>query len=302
MENNDQMIPIELELSKKGRLVFEPCPEYLLGKPPRTQIDRELWVKISQDVKKGKQCEICSEKATDAHEQYQYFERHVIRQGIVIVQKLVGIIPVCQRCHRAIHFDQELHDQKKQRHLRQNESEYNKSKEMAAWNREIGDPYRMAGFYESKMSELTYFSEWDSVDISMRQESETNDKANEYFKTLAEITRNGYTNYRAYDQDISYLDEYIADYEAELQAKKELKEKQRLESLEKERARIEKEKATCPKWIEYHRAERRIKRLTRINFVLGYCFLILPIIPIYYWLDRKIKGMKESNKKPRSTG
>lgn len=84
------------------KLNVELIPKTCWGSNLRTKLKKSDWDKIRKEVytRENMHCHICGAecKSLDAHEIWQFDEKNHI-------QKLVGIVGLCQSCHNVIHFE-----------------------------------------------------------------------------------------------------------------------------------------------------------------------------------------------------
>lgn len=82
------------------KLTLDLIPSSSFYKNVRSEVSKSEWDKIRKEVYKKANyvCEICGKKdRLDAHEIFEYDE-------INNVQKLIGLIALCNRCHQVKHF------------------------------------------------------------------------------------------------------------------------------------------------------------------------------------------------------
>jgi hypothetical protein len=85
------------------KLKIEPMPPMLWGQNLRTALGKNRWDKLRKGVMQ-KSCVICgSAEKLEAHEVWDYRER-----ARVSVAKLMGINPLCTKCHDVIHWGSTL--------------------------------------------------------------------------------------------------------------------------------------------------------------------------------------------------
>jgi len=90
-------------LAKELKLKMELVPQPNWGKDLAKLVKKSVWKKISEEVrsKAGWKCEICgaepSRQFLHAHEIWEYDEENA-------VQRLVGMISLCIRCHDIKHM------------------------------------------------------------------------------------------------------------------------------------------------------------------------------------------------------
>lgn len=96
----------------KAKLEVELIPVNSWGKNVRAVVSQEIWqnlrwkfkatrysTDLTEPIREYLICEICHEKNTDLH-LHEIWKFDNEKQ----VQKLVGLIPICENCHNAIHF------------------------------------------------------------------------------------------------------------------------------------------------------------------------------------------------------
>ena len=86
---------------KNEQLLCELVPSQAFGRNLRSILNTKTWSRISKSVRgsnEGK-CVNCGDAAEHAHEVWEW----VISEGHLL-QRLVGIVPVCKKCHDFKHI------------------------------------------------------------------------------------------------------------------------------------------------------------------------------------------------------